>query len=193
MKPTDAAVFSIWPAPRGKGGRGSRRAERRPSRAPAQCLFWLAAALCFGCSSSHDTPPPIVQSPVYAIPAKELAADVKQIVSSPPISLPVQDQGDGTLLTGWQEPFRGDFHVVRYWHERTRYRISIVPDFADPSHRSRLQITDESEQRPDEGGPNVEAKTWHPAPNNRRAERSGALLQQIQLKLEAPVATRPVQ
>jgi hypothetical protein len=134
-----------------------------------------------------------VQSPVYAIPARELATEVKQIVSSPPISLPVEDQGDGTLLTGWQEPFRGDFHVVRYWHERTRYRIGVVPDFADPTHRSRLQITDESEQRPDEGGPNVEAKTWHPAPNSRRPERAEALLRQIQLKLEAPVATRPIQ
>ncbi|HSZ54325.1 MAG TPA: hypothetical protein VK797_01595 [Tepidisphaeraceae bacterium] len=153
----------------------------------------MIAALFFGCSSTHDTPSTLVQSPVYAIPAPQLAKEVKQIVSAPPISLPVEDQGDGSLLTGWQEPFRGDFHVIRYWHERTRYHISVVPDFADPSQRSRLQITDESEQRPDEGGPNVDARTWHPAPNNRRPERSEALLRQIQATLEAPVATRPAQ
>jgi hypothetical protein len=148
-------------------------------------------AFSSSCSSTHDTPPTLIQSPVYSIPAPELAREVKQIVEAPPISLPVEDKGDGTFLTGWQEPFRGDFHVVRYWHERTRYHISVIPDFADPSHRSRLQITDESEQRPDDGGPNVDAKTWHAAPNNRRPERAEALLHQIQAKLEAPVATRP--
>jgi hypothetical protein len=156
-------------------------------------LALAGLALLSGCSSTHDTPPTLIQSPVYSIPAPELARDVKQIVEAPPISLPAEDKGDGSFLTGWQEPFRGDFHVVRYWHERTRYHISVVPDFADPSHRSRLQITDESEQRPDEGGPNVEAKTWHPAPNNRRPERAEDLLHQIQAKLEAPVATRPAQ
>jgi hypothetical protein len=154
----------------------------------------IVLALAFaGCSSTHNTAPTIIQSPVYAMPAPDMVKEVKQIVSSPPISLSVEDKGDGSLLTGWQEPFRGDFHIARYWHERTRYLINVVPDFSDPSHRSRLQITDESEQRPDEGGPNQDARTWHPAPNNRRPERAEALLRQIQAKLEAPVATRPVQ
>src|SRR6202041_1254092 len=98
---------------------------------------------------------------VYSIPARELVIDVQKIVSGPPISLTAENQGNGSLLTGWQEPFHGDFHIVRYWHERTRYHITAVPDFSDPAHRSRLQITDESEQRPDENGPNVEARTWH--------------------------------
>lgn len=94
------------------------------------------------------------------------------------------------MLTGWQQPFRGDFHIVRFWHERTRYRITIVPDFADPSHHSRIQIVDETEQRPDEGGPNEEARTWHPAPTLHRPERSEALLKQVEDQLGAAVVTR---
>ena len=152
----------------------------------------LCILLSAGCTSSHQTAS-LVQSTVYAIPAQQLVVEVLKIVSSPPISLSVEDKGNGTLLTGWQEPFRGDFHIARYWHERTRYHITVVPDFGDPAHRSRLQISDESEERSDEGGINVEAKKWHPAPNNHRPERSEALLKQIETQLQAPAATRSVQ
>ena len=151
---------------------------------------FLTIALISGCTSNRPTSPALVQSPVYAVPAQQLVQQVRQIVTSSPISLPVEDQGDGTLLTGWQEPFKGDFHIVRFWHERTRYRIHIIPAFSDPAHQSRIQIVDESEQRPDESGPNEEAKTWHSAPNNHRPERAEALLHQIEAKLEAPAATR---
>ena len=145
-----------------------------------------------GCSPTHPTASH-VQSPVYAVPAQQLVVEVQRIVSSPPIFLPVENKGNGTLLTGWQEPFKGDFHIARYWHERTRYHITVVPAFDDPAHRSRLQITDESEERSDEGGINAEAKKWHPAPNNHRPERSEALLKQIEAALQAPAATRPGQ
>ncbi len=161
----------------------------------AHAYLALAGALllCGGCSGKR-APQTMVQSPVYSVPARQLAQDVKRIVAAPPISLAVEDKGDGVLLTGWQEPFQGDFHVMRYWHERTRYHITIFPDFGDPAHRSRLQIADESEQRSDESGPNVQAKTWHPAPDSHRPERSEALLKQIQAQLEAPVqTTRPAQ
>ncbi|HEY8751841.1 MAG TPA: hypothetical protein VIM11_27920 [Tepidisphaeraceae bacterium] len=146
-----------------------------------------------GCSSSRPTSASLVQSPVYSLPAKQLAVEVRKIVSAPQISLSVEDQGNGSMLTGWQEPFQGDFHIVRYWHERTRYHISVVPDFADPANRSRLQIIDESEQRPEENGVNVDAHTWHPAPGSHRPERSEALLHQIESAIQAPAATRMAQ
>src|SRR3954451_22806544 len=126
-----------------------RRRKFLTALTSAGCLL-LGTLIAPGCSSSHPTAS-LVQSPVYSVPAQQLVTDVQKIISSPPISLPVEDKGNGTLLTGWQEPFRGDFHIVRYWHERTRYRITAVPDFTDPAHRSRLQITDETEERPDEG------------------------------------------
>lgn len=145
-----------------------------------------------GCAAQHGAPS-TVQSSDYLIPPQQLAQDVKRIVSSPPLALPAQDEGNGVLLTGWQGPFRGDWHIVRYWHERTRYRISILPDFADPAHRARIQITDETQQRPDESGPNVEARTWHPAPDIHRPERSQAVLRRIETQIPRIPATTPAQ
>ncbi|HSU65614.1 MAG TPA: hypothetical protein VLJ39_01965 [Tepidisphaeraceae bacterium] len=132
--------------------------------------------------SNSRQPAGLVQSPAYDIPARDMVGEVKRIVSSPPISLPVEDQQDGMILTGWQ-PFRGEFHIARYWYERTRYHLTIVPDFNDPAKRSRIQVTDETEQRPDESGPNESAKRWTPAPDLHRPERSAALLQQIETQL----------
>jgi hypothetical protein len=152
----------------------------------AACVGTLL--LLVGCTSHSTATQSLVQSPVYAVPAKQLVGEVQRIVESPPVSLAVEDKGDGTLLTGWQEPFRGDFHIARFWHERTRYHITIAPDFNDPVNRSRIQITDETEERPDESGPNVDAHTWHPAPRNHRPERAEALLHQIQTKLVVPVS-----
>jgi hypothetical protein len=150
----------------------------------------IVAVIVAGCTSQHQATQSLVQSPVYAVPARQLVQEVRQIVTSPPISLTVEDKGDGSLLTGWQEPFKGDFHIVRYWHERTRYHINVIPAFGDPAHQSRIQIVDESEQRPVDSGPNEQSNTWQSAPNNHRPERAEALLKQIEAKLEAPAATR---
>jgi hypothetical protein len=148
-------------------------------------LALLSGIVLIGCAS-QPTGTTLVQSPVYATPAADLVKRVAAALNAPPISLQTQDLGNGVLLTDWQEPFRGDFHIVRYWHERTRYRITVAPDFADPAHRSRLQIGDETQQRPDENGPNVEAKTWHDAPNIHRPERGDALLKRIENQLMSP-------
>jgi hypothetical protein len=153
----------------------------------------IAAILLFGglpgCASRPVGQTP-VKSPVYETPAIDLLKRVQVVLASPPISLQSEDLGHGILLTDWQQSFRGDFHLVRFWHERTRYRITISPDFVDPGNRSSLEIVDETQQRPDEGGFNVEARTWHDAPSIHRPERAEALLKQIQAQLmnPAPIA-----
>ena len=116
------------------------------------------------------------------MPPKRMFEAVRQIVSAPPISLAVQDDQPGTIVTGWQ-PFRGEFHIARYWYERTRYHISVVPDFNDPAHRSHIQINDETQQRPEESGLNPKAQEWSAAPDMHRPQRSAALLQQIENQL----------
>ena len=156
----------------------------------AAMLVLLFALPIGGCTSQHPAGG-TVHSADYMIPPRDLARDVRRIVSSPPLSLPVQSENDGTIVTGWQQPFRGDWHIVRFWHERTRYHITVVPDFNDPAHRSRIQVVDETEQRPDEGGPNVEARTWHAAPDIHRPERSQAVLSQIEAQLEQRPPTGP--
>jgi hypothetical protein len=146
----------------------------------------LGVTALAGCAHMQPVGSMLVQSPIYATPATDLFKRVQAVLAAPPISLQSTDLGNGQLLTDWQEGLRGDFHIVRYWHERTRYHITVAPDFTDASHRSRLQISDETQQRPDEGGINVAAKTWSDAPNIKRPERSEALLKQIETQLTTP-------
>ena len=157
-----------------------------PHRAPAApagivriALILLEGLFVSGCASQSRPAASLVQSPAYDLPPTQMAEAVEKIVAAPPISLSIQAEQPGAFLTGWQ-PFRGEFHIARYWHERTRYHISVVPDFSDPAHRSHIQVVDETEQRPDESGPNESAKRWTPAPELHRPERSAALLQQIE-------------
>jgi hypothetical protein len=141
------------------------------------CLF-----ACGGCLPSHGGPAGAIESPAFDFPPTQLARDVKEIVKSPPISLPVEDEQAGAIVTGWK-PFQGDLHIVRYWYERTRFHIAIMPDFNDPLRRSHIRVTDETEQRAEESGPNQKANQWTPAPDIHRPERSNALLQQIETQL----------
>ncbi|HEY2587573.1 MAG TPA: hypothetical protein VGI81_17640 [Tepidisphaeraceae bacterium] len=143
-------------------------------------VLLISGLLAVGCVTQTRPTDSLVQSPAYDLPPKQMAEAMQKIVAAPPISLPIQEVEPGVFLTGWQEPFRGEFHIVRYWHERTRYRITITPDFNDPAHRSHIQIADQTEQRPDESGPNEKAKQWTPAPDIHRPDRSSALLQQIE-------------
>lgn len=142
----------------------------------------VAPFLAGGCVSQSHGQGGVVQSPPFDIPAKQMAEDVRRIVGQPPISLPTEDEQDGTIVTGWQ-PFRGEFHIARYWYERTRYHITVVPDFNEPSKRSRIQVVDETQQRPDESGPNEQAKQWSAAPELHRPDRSQTLLRQIEEQL----------
>lgn len=142
----------------------------------------FALLLIAGCIEHNRPSAAVEQSPAYDMPPQKMFEAVRHIVSSPPVSLPVHDEQPGTLITGWQ-PFRGEFHIARYWYERTRYHISVVPDFNDPAHRSHIQITDETQQRAEETGFNASAERWTPAPDLHRPDRSAALLQEIENQL----------
>ena len=85
-----------------------------------------------------------------AVPPKELVEAVKQAVAQPPLELSVEQHDRGTLVTGWKR-YRGEWHIARYWQERTRYRIDVSPDFDEPLARSRLSVVAETEQRAAEG------------------------------------------
>ncbi len=63
---------------------------------------------------------------------------VAAAVSSPPLSLGVTEEKDGSILTGYQE-FPGDWHVMRRWQERTRYRITVAPDWNEPTAAGRIE------------------------------------------------------
>ena len=140
-----------------------------------------------GCANDPPAGQSITQSPVYATPATDLFKRVQTVLAAPPISLQSSDLGNGQLLTDWQEGLRGDFHIVRYWHERTHnYHITASAARTSPIRviaagcRSAMNT---GSGAPDEGGINVAAKTWSDAPNIKRPERSDALLKQIETQL----------
>jgi hypothetical protein len=107
-----------------------------------------------------------------AAPPKQLLQDVKRVVTSPPLSLGVEEEEHGTIVTGWKR-FQGDWHIGRHWQERTRYRIEIVPDWDEPTTRAKLRVAAETEQRAAEG------QRWDREARVARPERARDVVRQI--------------
>ncbi len=105
-----------------------------------------------GCQGSqqplHDAPSPLElgASADFAVPPRELLAAVKKAVAEAPISIGVEQETRDSVTTGWK-PYRGDFHIARYWQERTRFRIIVIPDSEEPTARGRIQVDEETQQR----------------------------------------------
>ena len=146
----------------------------------AVCALATAALMLSfaGCGTQTPTSRSATQSATFNIAPKHLVQAVQRIVSSPPLSLGVESVNDGTIVTGWQE-FRGELHIVRYWQERTRYHVTVVPDWNDPAARSRLEVADETEQRAET------RQKWYPAPELNRPERAAELLKRIESRLDS--------
>jgi hypothetical protein len=113
----------------------------------------------------------------YNVPPKQLLQTVKQVVSSPPLSLGIEQENKGALVTGWQQ-FPGDWHIARRWQERTRYRIGIIPDFDEPTAKSRIEVREETEQRATTG------QKWEASSDLARPQRSAELLKKIDANLK---------
>jgi hypothetical protein len=139
----------------------------------------LGMLMCFGCTSSTHNPATVSATLAEIdMPPKDLLARTRQIVSSPPISLPIDSEQKGTLITGYQS-FRGDWHIARHWQERTRYRIQITPDWDEPTRRSHIEIWAQTQQRA------ASNQTFSDAPELDRSDRAARLLSEIQSGLLA--------
>jgi hypothetical protein len=135
----------------------------------------IAIALLVGCASSFPEAPQGGVKPaesIYNLPARQAYDLARNVVSSAPLSLSVEEPGGGVIQTGFQA-FPGDFHIARRWQERTRYRIVVTPDFDDPAGRSRVSVTETTEQRRSDG------HDWTPAYDLQRPDRAAAVLAQI--------------
>jgi hypothetical protein len=109
----------------------------------------------------------------FNVAPKTMVGKVKQIVSDPPLSIGVQEEGKGSILTGYQQ-FPGDWHVARRWQERTQYRVTIIPDWDEPTNKCVVEVRELTQQRAAEG------MKWQPAAEIQRPERADELLKQIQ-------------
>jgi hypothetical protein len=112
----------------------------------------------------------------FNIPPKVMVTKVKEIVTSPPLSLGVQEESNGSILTGFQD-FPGAWHVTRRWEERTQYRIQVIPDFDDPTTKCMVQVRVRTETRAADG------MKWTSEGDLYRPERAEALLKTIQRKV----------
>ena len=133
----------------------------------------LVLLIACGCTSSSHKP--AAANATWAdidMPPKDLLARTRRIVSSPPISLPIESDQKGTLITGYQ-PFQGDWHIARHWQERTRYRIQITPDWDEPTKRSRIEIAAQTQQRA------ASNQAFSDAPELDRSDRAAELLKKI--------------
>lgn len=115
---------------------------------------------------------------VVDMPAAKVVEAVEKAVTAPPLSLQVETTHDGTVITGWKE-YPGDIRIVRRWHERTKFRISVTPDFSNPSGRSKLMVEDQTQERA------IDTQPWYNAPNTSRPDRAKSVLSQIEQHLLA--------
>ena len=160
--------------------------NRNPLAAATASFVLTLALLVTGCMSEPLEPRPAPaprQGTVNRAP-RDLFADVKRIVSAPPLDLGVTEELDGVVVTGWQRHL-GNFHIGRHWQERTRYRIAVIPDWNEPTQRARLEVSAQTEERAAEG------QTWTAAPQIHRPERAQAVLDQIMSELNRGGATAP--
>jgi hypothetical protein len=144
----------------------------RSSAVVSICFCLLALSGC-----TPKGPPPSQwyagdSSATVYVPPKQLVSLVQQALAAPPISMPVESVQNGSVTTAWKEE-RGEFHIIRFWYKRTRFRVNIVPDFDEPTAKSHISVDDQTEERATDRQP------WYPAPQLHRPQRSQELLSQI--------------
>jgi hypothetical protein len=151
---------------------------------PALVALALLAPLLPGCAKSFPTVDTKMEGAraVFDMPPKELVAQVKQVLSSPPLNIGVAEESNGSILSGYQR-FPGEFRVARRWQEQTRYRVTVIPDFDQPTRKATLTITESTEQRAAEG------MKWESIDVLPRPERAAELLRQIQQRIGSATAT----
>jgi hypothetical protein len=139
----------------------------------------ICAGLCLlttltGCASKFPEANRTLEAPAqtYRVAPKQLVTMIREIVTAPPLSLGVEEEKDGSILTGYQ-PFPGDWHIGRRWQERTKYRITVIPDWNEPTAAARIDVRELTEQRAAEG------MKWAPAFDLQRPERAKAMLAKL--------------
>ncbi|HEY1684156.1 MAG TPA: hypothetical protein VGG19_05295 [Tepidisphaeraceae bacterium] len=156
------------------------------------CAVLVGAMAIGGCvsESAPDTKGynnyTVTEMPAYEfnLSPSELIEKIKQSLSTMGITI-AQDQGS-VLITNYKN-YPGSFHIVRRWQERTRYRITVFPDAADPARRSHLEISCDSQTRASSQEP------WHTWAEYQRPQRAAMLAKSLHDQIQqSAVAEVPV-
>jgi hypothetical protein len=152
-------------------------------------LLLCTLLLTLGCSSDAlHFPPPVstFNQPEadFDTAPKQLYETAKMVAGSPPLSLPIEQEKNGTFTTGYKE-YPGEWHIARRWQERTRFRVTVIPDFDKPTARARLAVAEETESRATDG------QTWKATTDTARPERAREFLQKIEARIKPSATTQP--
>ena len=174
---------------------GATRDRSFQFRSIAGGFLLILAGVCVG-GCGWQQPKPVneaqydpSQADLVKVAPRQLMQIIRQKLPAPPLSIPIASMGDGALLTGWKE-YPGRVHIVRRWQERTRFKITILPDFNNPTGASHVRVVDETQEKPSAQQP------WYPAPDDRRPERAAQVLNFIRQAALGPTdnsATAPSQ
>ena len=99
---------------------------------------------------------------------------IQQAITVAPLDLKILSADNGVIQTDWKA-YEGEFHIARRWQDRTRFRISVIPDVNDPANASRFEVAEETQRRSNERA------NWESA--DRHPERIDALVQAVDAKL----------
>ena len=124
----------------------------------------------------------------YNVPPKVLLDKVKQVVTSPPVSLAIDTEQEGRIVTSWQSnpgATVGVGSVGRHWQERTRYTITVAPSWDDPGNKSTVEVVEETQQRPHEHW------EWGSQDPVKRPERAVELARSIDSELARGTKPQP--
>lgn len=119
---------------------------------------------------------PVVQGTagvkVYSVSPSQLVSQLEQALKDSGFTITNSEAGQ--IQTDWRE-YEGEFHIARRWGERSRFRISVIPDVNNPTGASRFEIAEETQRRSNEKA------NWEPA--SARPQRVQELTKQLDAKL----------
>lgn len=138
----------------------------------------LVAMLLAGCTGAGRMPEGTmalrgVQSDTYTVAPKQLYQLARQVMASASMNVPIESEQKGVITTGYKEGYRGDWHIARYWQERTRFRIVIIPDWDDPVGHCRLEVSEETQVRSNDQA------SWQDDLGVQRPERAAEVIRLI--------------
>ena len=84
---------------------------------------------------------------VFPIPASELVKQIETALVRQ--GLIVASSQNGVIQTDWKT-YEGEMHIARRWQERSRFRVSVIPDVSSPTGASRFELTEQTQRRSNE-------------------------------------------
>jgi hypothetical protein len=131
--------------------------------------------LVTGCASNQPASDASSLTPVEAaldVPPKQALETIRQHLEPASPGPGVESVDGGAIVTGY-ERFPGEWHIARRWQERTRYRVSVIPDWQDPTGKCRVQVNEETQVR------HADGQEWRNEPDLVRRERAEKMLQRV--------------